>query len=336
VLPAIARCVYAAKPCENSTPPDLCPAFGKMSDLKRNLKDLLMREAHLRLWRDQLKPKWAEKEAELRAVQTAKPMLLPIVSRRRREEYESRLNAAQAAVTHLRERLDMLERCEPHIKKMIEEEIEIILREQCPEYIEALAALRQKEDWCRCLDRFGQKIFEFTRALGNVRNHASAGYLRDTQKYSAGTEQGFGHAIEAAQKVEEEVKFANRISETQAQIFLKNGIQTKPLPRLHATRYLEWVQRIRALPLVEAQTQFGLLIEETKKLHATGIEELRGQADSVNSAQLLDIRNFLMTAWDQYRAEIAPEVFPGDTANWVADTELMVSHRARNSVVGRL
>ena len=43
-----------------------------------------------------------------------------------------------------------------------------------------LAALRQKEDWLRCLERFRDKIFEFTRALGNVRNVACSGYTRDS------------------------------------------------------------------------------------------------------------------------------------------------------------
>ena len=39
-----------------------------MSQLESNLKDLLVREAHLKLSREQLTPSWVEKEAELRAI----------------------------------------------------------------------------------------------------------------------------------------------------------------------------------------------------------------------------------------------------------------------------
>lgn len=307
-----------------------------MSQLDQKLRDLLVREAHLKLSREQLRPVWVEKEAELRAVQTSKPTFLPIMGRRAKEEYLARLALAQETVTILRNGLDVIERCEPHIKKMIEEEIENVLRAQCEEYVEALAARRQKEDWVRCLDRFAAKIFEFTRSLGNVRNIACSGYTRDTKVYSQGAVQGFMLAITAAQKVEEEIKFANRISAEQARMLKDNGFDTRPLPRLQETAYAVWVSKISSLPLAEAQVQFDLLIEQTKKLHETGIPELRSQADNVDIMQANEIHNFLLAAWDQFRAEVAPEIFSGDTERNVAETERMLVSAARNSVLGRL
>lgn len=307
-----------------------------MSDLDPTLKDLLVREAHLRLSREQLTPVWAAKEAELRAIQTAKPVFLPIFSKRSREEYAARLAAIMEVVGVLRRGLEVIDRIEPHVKKMIEEQIENILRDDCPEYVQALAALRQKEDWARCLERFGEKIFEFTRALGNVRNLACSGYARHAAVYSTGAVQAFGLATEAAQRVEEEVAFANKIADTQARMLIANGFNLRPLPRLQQTEYAAWVSRISALPLVEAQVQFDLLIEQTKKLHAEGIPELRAQADNVNEQQVAEVRNFLLAAWDQLRGEVAGEIYPGDTEASVAETERMLLTKARTSVLGRL
>jgi hypothetical protein len=307
-----------------------------MSDLPQRLKDLLVREAHLKVSRDQLTPVLTEKEAELKAIQAARPTFLLLMPKPKREEYLAQLSAAQETVKILRAGLHVIDRCDPHIKRMVEEEIEVLLRKDCVEYAEALAARRQKEDWSRCLERFAEKIFEFTRALGNVRNAVCSGYVRDTHVYSQGAVQAFLLAISAAQKVEEEVGFANRISELQLQHFSASGVETRPLPRLSETRYAPWVSNISSLPLAEAQTQFDALIAEMKTLYETGIPELRAQADYVDATQASDIHNFLLSAWDQFREEVAPEVLPADTEDSVAQTERMLLSQARNSVLGRL
>jgi hypothetical protein len=307
-----------------------------MSHLGPKIRDLLVREAHLKMSREQLRPIWVQKEAELRAVQSSKPTFLPIMGRRAKEEYLTRLAAAQETVTIFRNGLELIERCEPHIRKMIEEEIENVLRTQCAEYVAALAARNQKDDWLRCLDRFGAKLFEFTRALGNVRNVACSGYTRDSKVYSQGAVQAFMLAITAAQAVEEEVKFANKISSEQTRLFKENGFETRALPKLPETGYSVWVSRISSLPLPEAQGQFDLLIEQTKKLHETGIPELRAQADAIDATQGTEIHNFLIAAWEQFRGDVAGEIYPGDTERNVTETERMIMAAARNSVLGRL
>lgn len=307
-----------------------------MSQLDEKLRTLLVREAHLKLSREQLRPVWAEKEAELRAVQSSKPTFLPLMGRRAKEDYLGRLATAQETVRILRNGLEVIERCEPHIKRMIEEEIENVLRNQCEEYVKALAARRQKDDWVRCLDRFAAMIFEFTRALGNVRNIACSGYARDTKEYSQAAVQAFLLAITAAQKVEAEIKFANKISSEQQRSLKENGFETRPLPRLQETGYAEWVSKISSLPLADAQVQFDQLIEQTKKLFETGIPELRAQADCVELAHGAEFYNFLLAAWEQFRAEIASEIFSGDTESNVAGTEEMLVASARTSVLGRL
>jgi hypothetical protein len=307
-----------------------------MVELKPKLHDLLMREAHLRLSREQLKPVWAEKEAELRAVQTARPLFLPVFAKRKRAEYEDRLAAAQNAVSLLRTGMDAIDRIEPHLKKLIEGEIEESLREESPEYVHALAARRQKEDWARCVDRFAEKIHDFTRALGNVRNHACSGYGRLANTYSQATQHAFTLAVEAAQAVEEEVKFANKVADAQARMYIENGFNLRPLPHLTEPDYTKWVKRINDLPLAEAQMQFDILIEQTKKLFETGVPELRAQADRVDEMQAIEIHNFLVAVWERYRAEIAPEIFAGDTPQIVAETETMLLTKGRASVRGRL
>lgn len=291
-----------------------------------------MREAHLRLSRAQLTPVWAEKEAELRAVQMAKPKFWPVFSKRARGEYEAKVGAAQQVVEILRQGLAVLDRIEPHLQKLIEERIEGILREDCPEYVKALATLNQKEDWNRCLDRFGEKIDEFTRALGNVRNLACAGYSRQANIYSEGAVQAFALAVEAARKVDAEVVFANKIADTQARMFVDSGFVVRPLPHLKATDYAAWVTRINTLSLADAQVQFDLLFEQTKKLYDAGIPELRGHAQGVDEMQVSGVRNFLLARWEHLRAEVAPEVYPGDTEKSVAETEELLLGAMRNAV----
>jgi hypothetical protein len=82
-------------------------------------------------------------EAELRAQQATRPRFMSLISRKRREEYQSSLAKTEKTVEQLRHRMQMLDLCEPHIAKMIEEEIEKTLRGDCPEYIQALAAWEQ-------------------------------------------------------------------------------------------------------------------------------------------------------------------------------------------------
>lgn len=300
------------------------------------LHDLLVREAHLRLARERTKPEWTQKEAELRLLQGTKPPFLIIMPRKKRDDYEARVVAAEKAAVTLRERMEMIERSEPHIRTRIMDEIEKLLREDCPDYIEALAALKQKEDWLRCLERFAQCIFEFTRALGNVRNIACSGYARHTGEYSVGAQQAFQLAYEAAQKVEDEVAFANRIAAKQLEVLAATGVETKSLPMLPVVDYGAWVAKISGLRLAEAQIEFDALIESTKQIHDAGVPELKAQADQVQHEQTEDVSSFLNAAWEQFRADVAPQIFPGDTERSVADTFRMLEAAGRASVAGRM
>src|SRR6185369_2441360 len=99
--------------------------------------------------------------AELRAIQAAKPTFFPVFSTRKREDYEKRLADVQQVAEVLRQGMAVLDRVEPQVKQLIADEIENILRADHPEYVEALAALRQKDDWSRCVDRFAEKVQAF-------------------------------------------------------------------------------------------------------------------------------------------------------------------------------
>ena len=295
-----------------------------MAALNPKLKDLLMREAHLRLTREELKPVWAEKEAELRAVEATRPFFMPGFSKNKRREYEARLAAAHEAVGVLRRGMEVIDQVEPRVKKMIEEHIENGLRAENPAYVRALGARRQKEDWERCIGRFADKVHELTVALGTVRIQATSGYSRHANAYSASAQQAFALAVMAAKTVAEEVKFANKVAEAQAKTFLENGFELRPLPRVPETDYAGWVQRISAMPLDEAQVEFDKIIEQTKKLHESGVADLRQLGDNMDQMQEIEIHNFLLVVWERYRAEILPEIFAGDTEHVVAETEEMV------------
>ncbi len=289
---------------------------------------MLHREAHLRLWRAQVTPRWSEKEAELRAIEAARPRFFAFLPRSRREQYLSRLAAVQASVTDLRGRVARLDYCEPRVTRLIEDEIAHLLRDERPEYARARAAQRQQEEWVRCVERFSSLAQELTRALGNVRNVACSGYARHTQAYSAAAIQAFGVANAAAQQLEEAAKQANKLADAQLAALKANGVSTRPLPRLPDTSFSGWVTKINAMPLAEAQAQFDVLIETTKRLHETAVPELRAQAERVQAEQDGDIRHLLMAAWERFRAEVASEIFPGDTERSVSETERLLAEAA--------
>lgn len=305
-----------------------------MPQLDSKLKDLLVREAHLRMSRAQLMPVWSQKEAELRAILVAKPAFWPVFSRRKREDYEARLAEVQQVLDIFRDGMNVLDRLEPEIKRQITEAIEDILRAERPEYVEALAALKQKEEWVRCVERFTARVHEFASQLGNVRNIACSGYAKKSHAYSKGAGEAFQRAIEAAQKLEEEIALANKIAEARARVFLANGFKSRPLPKMAPTGFAAWVAKISALPLSEAQGQFDQLCEQTKKLYEHGLPEIRGNADALDSQQTAEVHGALFAIWEQFRAQVAPEIFPGDTERVIEETEKMLLGSVHELVTG--
>jgi hypothetical protein len=297
---------------------------------------LLLRDAHVRLSCGHLKPVWAQKEAALRALEASKPFFVPVISNGKPAEYEHRVAAAREAATLIREGMEMIARIEPPIQKLIEEQIEEALREESPQYGRALAAQQQNEDWGRCLDRFIDKIQEFTRALGQARNHASSGYGRPANNYSHAAQHDVPSIMDAAVDVDAEIKFANKISEAQARSYFENGFAIRALPKLPESDYSGWAKRTSALPLSETQQQCDQMIERTEKVHQNGIGELKAQAAHARHLKAVELRNFLLTVWERFRAEIAPQVFAGDTDKLVAETESLLLARAQRSVLGRL
>lgn len=308
----------------------------EIGSVSRRLEDLLVREAHLKLGREVLAPALLEHEAELKTIIEGRPTLLSFQSKEKRNAYEARLIEARETTQMLRDGVAQLDRVEPHIHRMIRDEIEDLLRASCPEYLEALAARQQKEDWRRCLDRFAQRVYEFLQALGNARNMACTGYTRDRQIFSQAAVQGFVIAIGCAEKVEAEVVFANRIAEMQMKLFRASGFDAKPLPKLPEASYSVWVSTLGARSLAEAQTQFDAMITQVRQLYETGVPEMLSQAQASDETNGSLIDNFLETAWQQLREEIAPRVVPAETEVNVAATERMLVEQAKSTVHGRL
>ena len=280
-----------------------------MIELNPTLKDLLVREAHLRLSREQLKPVWMEKEAALRAVESAPPVFLPFFSKHRRAVYAEKIAAAEAEVSLLRRGMESVERIEPLVKKMIEEQIVEALRGENRDFARAFAARPQADDWNRGLDRLAGLVDSLALALG----HAVT------------------QALDAAQAVDDEVKSANRVAVAQAARYLDSGFTLRPLPQLPVADFTGALQRIRALPHAEARTQQALLLEQVKKLGETGIAEWRARGAQIDQAQANDQRNFVLAGWERCRAEVAPLIFAGDTERVVAETEEMLEADAQRS-----
>ncbi len=94
-----------------------------MIELNPTLRDLVLREAHLKRSRDLLRPVWEQAEAELRAAQAARPFLGPVFAKRKREGRELRVAMAREAVQLLRRGLETIERLEPLVEKLLESEV---------------------------------------------------------------------------------------------------------------------------------------------------------------------------------------------------------------------
>lgn len=306
------------------------------STISRKLEDLLIREAHLKLSRAELTPVLAEQEAELQRIVATKPALLAFQAKEKREAYEARVAEARETVQMLRDGVAQLDRVEPHIRRMLRDEIEDLLRAACPEYVQALAARAQKEDWRRCIQRFATRVYEFLQALGNARNMACTGYTRDRQVFSQAAVQGFVVAIGAAEKVEAEIGFANRIADLQEGMFRECGLDAPRLPRLKDTTYAVWVSTISSRALGEAQMQFDTIIADVRALYEAGIPQLLAQAEAADQGHGSLIDNFLTTAWEQLREETACYVSAADTEASVATTERMLVDLAKGTVHGRL
>ena len=146
------------------------------------LKILLVRETHLKFGRDAIAPMLAEKEAEYQALEKDKPGMF--ASKEKKQAHLQQLAEAMETLRLLRNGIAQLDRVEPHIKRMVEEEAESFLRASSPAYLTALATRQHREDWIKCLDRFGEKVYGLKQALGNVRNMACSGYQREAQSFS--------------------------------------------------------------------------------------------------------------------------------------------------------
>ncbi len=321
-------------PFPSAQPPaDAAPG---RSTISRKLEDLLIREAHLRLSRAELTPALAEMDAEVEKIVKARPTLLSFQAKEKRDAYEAQLAEVRETAKMLRDGIAQLDRVDPHIRRMLRDEVEDLLRVACPEYVQALAAREQKEDWKRCMNRFAQRMHDFLQALGSARNMACTAYTRDRQVFSQAAVQGFVLAIGCAEKVEIEVRFANRIAELQQKMFLESGLEAPALPMLPTTAFSVVVSTIASVSLAEAQLRFDAIIAEVRDLYEKSIPQMLAQAETADSGHGSLIDNFLNLAWDQLREEVAPLVRPEDTEGNVASTERMLIELAKGTVHGRL
>lgn len=304
--------------------------------VSRKLGDFLVREAHLQLSRSQLAPALAAQQQEVQRVIESRPTLFSFQSKEKRAAYEAQVAEAKETLKMLSDGVAQLDRVEPHLRRMLREEIEDLLRAACPEYVQAIAARQQKDDWQRCIQRFAQRVYEFLQAIGSARNMACTGYTSSRQMFSQVAVQGFVLAIGCAEKVEAEVSFANRIAELQQKMFRESGLSAPPLPKLPITTYAVWVSSLSARSLAEAQIQFDALIAEVRQLYETAIPRLLAEGEAADHEHSSLIENFLETAWAQLREEVAPRIIPSETEANVASTERMLIELAKSTVHGRL
>lgn len=302
--------------------------------IPHKLEILLVREAHLKFGRAAIAPLLAEKEAEFFALEKAKPGMF--ATKEKKQAHLQEVAEANETLRLLRNGIAQLDRVEPHIQHMVEEEAESVLRANSPAYLAALAARQHREDWIKCLERFGEKVYGLKQALGNVRNMACSGYQREQQSYSQATVQAFMLAIAAGKKVEEEVKFANKISDVQEKTLLDSGFKAVALPKLKEVAFSQWVALISNMALAEAQQQFDQIISEARQLYEVGLPQMREQAEAADAAQGEVIMGFARQRLEEVRMSIVPEINLEETEESVADSERLLNAISRASVLGRL
>ena len=297
------------------------------SIISRNLEDLLIREAHLRMSLAELAPAFAEQEVAEKEIRKARPMLLLFQPKGKRAAYNSQLAKVRETAQILRAGISQLNRLERAIQRMLRDEIEDLLRTGCPEYVQALAARKQNEDWKRSVNRFSQRVHNFLQVLGSARNMACTGYTRDPQVFSPAAVQGFVLAIQAAEQVESEVKCANGIADLQMRMFRDSGLEAPGLPRLPTPVFSHAMKRIGSGSLTGAQLLFDVIITEVRTLHEKSIHALVAQGASADLAHGSLIDDFLNLAWEQLREEVAPLVRPSETERSAVTTERMLVGR---------
>ena len=289
-----------------------------MVDLNSNLKDLLMREAHLRLYRERLEPLWEKREAALREIETAPPFFMPVFSSAKRADHEQRLAAAREAASYLRNGMEVIDRIEPYLKNLIEQQIEETLPDIDPAYAKVLAAREQKPSWDAGLERYAEKIGAFLEVVYQSRGHAAS--------LAAGP---LAKRMQAAAKAaRDEALATNHIAAEQVKMYLDGGINPRPLPRLPDADLAAEVLRIASLPQAEVHERFSAFIDQTEQFRTNGIAALRAEAEAINKLQLAKIHALLLNTWVRLRAELAPEIFYGDTEHVVNETAEMVYAKA--------
>ena len=303
-------------------------------ELSPTLQDLLIREAHLRAGREAITQALTEQLAELKRTEAAKPgMFAP---KAQRDIHQKKIADINEVLAMLQKGIDQLDRVEPHIKRLLYEAGEDYLRNAHPAYVRALAIRESRADWQLCMRRFGEKVFAFTQALGNVRNMATSGYQQEQQVYSQAAVQAFLLAISHGRKVEDEIKFANKIAAAQEELLRETDMHAVALPKIREVSFSQWVALISNMALAEAQQQFDLLIAEAKALYEEGIPQLQQQTELAVSNQDTALVTFVERALDELRVMIRPYINPEETEKSVAESEEMLEQLGRNSVLGRL
>jgi len=292
--------------------------------LTRNLEDLLIREAHLRMSRAILAPALGEHEAAKKKILKARPMLLIFQAKQKRVAYHAQLAKVRDTVQLLRDGISQLNRAEPAIQGLLRDEIEDLLRTGCPEYVQALTARKKNDEWKRSVSRCAQQVHRFLKVLGNAQTMACTGYASDPPVFSPAAVRGFVLALQAAEQVELEMKCTNGIAELQSRMFRDSGLEAPALPHLQPPAFAQAMERIGSGSLAEAQRLFAVTITAVRALHEKSIPALAAQAESADLEHGSLIANFLNLAWEQLREEIAPLVRPEETERSAATTGLML------------
>ena len=221
----------------------------------------------------------------------------PIFSKQKRRDYETRFGEAQQVAVVLRQGVKVLDRVEAELKKQITAELEVMLSAERPGYAEALATLRQRDDWLACVARFAAGVNDFASQLGNARNLACSGYARKSNSYSQNAGQAFQLTVDAAQKIDEAAVSANKISDARTRAFVERGFKSRPLPKLEPTGFA-------------------------------------ADGEAADRHQTAEVHRALFDRWEQFRAAVAPEIYPGDTGRIVAETEAWLNQAAAPAAIG--
>ena len=287
------------------------------------LKEALKSELHARLCKQVLVEAAADQERRIGEIEGRHtPVDFLLAAARRPRPITAELQEARDRLQQIAESLAGLAKIEAGVARRVETMFEDYIRETMPAYVRGLAALEHLQDWARGLARFEQRLAGYIRTLGQARNNVVAGYDRARRQMSAAADALLAEALTAAQALEDEIEFVNRLATLHEQAVADTPCVGAALPLVPAARYVRWTAELRQLDLGEMQLEFDRILRLTEDLRTEGLATLKAAIGNSAAQHEALAQSFVVERLEQTRASVERHWFdPQETQGIIEHLE---------------